>query len=216
MNDLGKYLAVRGLMQPGDVIVCWGNGVVSKMIEMATGGPSHVGMVRLVIAENGVLQVQMAESTIENGRSGAQTVRLSTYLGDYDGSVSLLTLLPEKRAKINWAKFYAFIERAENPATQIRYDIPGLFGFIGRSIPLIGSHICQSENLRQMFCSGYDTAIYEESGVLLPVNASEISPLALCQLKLFSGNYPLVGNPPTIKGFNTVDPDKFLPTGKLC
>jgi hypothetical protein len=31
-----------GVMQPGDLVFCWGNIEISKLIERFTGGPSHV------------------------------------------------------------------------------------------------------------------------------------------------------------------------------
>src|SRR5450759_5417666 len=86
MNDLTQYFNVRREIRPGDVIVFAGTKAISRAITIFGGSPlTHVGIVRHGMC--GASDVLLSESTIEKGKSGAQTNPLGATLANYgDGA----------------------------------------------------------------------------------------------------------------------------------
>jgi len=207
MNDLTKYKSIAAQMQPGDVIAFAGKEVISYLIDFFSGSSiSHVGMVKYTIDADHP-DVILTESTIEKGVSGPQDHPLGDVLANYgDGARAWwLPLAPTIRRLIDWQAFYAFVKDAESGAYS--YDVPGLFGFLGRQIPILGTYICQSESAKRIFCSGYDTAILEHAGILRGINYTQESPKQLCQIKIFRtdpapGYVQLMGAPQEIPGYS--------------
>lgn len=204
MNDLTQYAAVRNQIQPGDLIAFQGSGIISSLIEAFAAGPSHIGIIRAVNRDGtGLKVVKMTESTIENGRNGVQTNRLSERLANYDlgGKAWWLPLADEIRQNIDWFKFYQFIGASEGHVT---YDTGGLFEFILRGIPVLGPRLGQAEHRTQMVCSGFVTAVLESCGVLRGINWSKVSPQDVIEMRIFKGCTQILGTPGMLHNFNSV------------
>ena len=205
-HDLTRYTAagVRDTMRPGDVIAFAGTRPISRLIGIFAGSNlSHVGMVKTV-SEDGMFRVMITQSTIDHGESGAQSTYLSDMLLTYPGRAWWCPLSEEVRALIDWPKFRAFIAASEGHVT---YDTPGLFGFLARGLPIVGPRICQSENAKAMFCSGYDSAILEAAGVLRGINTSQVSPRQLLAMDLYvAGKQPvqLIGEAGSFSPYNSL------------
>jgi hypothetical protein len=219
VNDLTQYRAAAPNMLPGDVIAFAGRAPLSFIIDGYTGSKlSHVAMVRKQLAWPQAAKqpspaIWVTESTIftdpvtKKKISGPQTHPLEQVLTvDYAAAGSCawhLALADEVRAQIDWNKFYAFIAKCENGS--VKYDIPGYFAYLWRSIPFIGAHVCQSETYRRMFCSAYDTAIFENSGVALHRDFSATSPADLVRMKLYKACTQIMGPTAVIDPeFNTL------------
>lgn len=179
-------------MRPGDVIAFAGKAPLSFLIDAWEAGKlSHVAMVKYGMTSKS--DVLITESTIyadpatNRKVSGPQTHFLGDVLAsDYSAKGScawLLQFTDEVYAQIDWPRFYAFIERCENGS--VSYDIPGYFAFLLRSIPFLGARICQTPTYRRMFCSAYETAIVEYSGVPLHRDFSSTSPADVVRMKLY-------------------------------
>jgi len=203
-NDLTAYKLAAPSMRAGDVIAFAGRAVISYLIDFVSNSDiSHVAVVQSPLTATS--DVLIAESTIESGISGPQTRPLGATLANYGPGAQawLLRLSDQVRAEIDWSKFNWFIKTSEDG--RIKYDTPGLFGFLGRQIPIVGSYICQSETAKRLFCSGYATEIFEQSGVLRGINWSQVSPQDLVEMKLFTGSpVQLIGKPRNIARFNTL------------
>src|ERR1035441_4719940 len=107
MNDISQYQKVRRRIRPGDVIVFAGNALISRAIDVFGGSKiTHCGIVRQGV--HGTSEVLLSESTIENGKSGAQTNPLGARLADYgDGAKAWwLPLSDEVHKLIDWEGFY--------------------------------------------------------------------------------------------------------------
>lgn len=202
LNDLTRYTAVRAQMQPGDVIALAGTKAISRVIEALSGDTSHVLMVHTKM-EEGTFRVLVTQSTIEGGRSGAQPAYLSDVLANYPGRGWLCPLEERIRAQADWGKFNDFVTDAE---ARVTYDKIGLVGFLLRDIPILGPRICQSENAKQMFCSGYDVAAFEAAGILRAINYSQVTPAQFLAMHLYAPGPPvqLIGEEGTIARYNSV------------
>jgi len=220
MNDLTQYRAAAPNMLPGDVIAFAGRAPLSFVIDGYTGSKlSHVAMVKMQqTLWGGVVRaaqpvIWVTESTIftdpvtHKKIYGPQTHSLEQVLTvDYAAAGSRawhLALADEVRSEIDWTKFTAFIAKCENG--DVKYDIPGYFAYLWRSIPFIGARVCQSETYRRMFCSAYDTAIFENCGVVLHRDFSETSPADLVRMKLYKACTQIMGPTAVIDPqFNTL------------
>jgi|ERR1700722_581467 len=204
MNDLTEYRLVAAQARPADVLAFAGRAMISKAIDFFTDSDiTHVGVVQSGLSPQS--DVLVAESTIESGVSGPQTRALGETLANYGNNAQawLLRLSDQVRREIDWTKFNAYIKASESGS--IKYDTPGLFGFLGRELPVVGSYICQSETAKRMFCSGYATAIFEACGVLRGINWTEVSPQQFVEMRLFTGDpIQLIGKPRTIARYNTI------------
>ena len=203
MNDLTQYLAVRSQIRAGDLIAFEGRDVLSSLIEVFGNGPSHIAIVRNQDTANQASPVTITESTIENGRNGVQTNRLSERLASYDTGARAwwLPLSDEIRREIDWFKFYQFIGASED---HVGYDTMDLFEFILRGLPIVGSRIAQKENREQMVCSGFVAAVLESCGVLRGINFSKTTPGDLTSMRLYRDCVQILGKPGTIHDFNTL------------
>jgi len=204
LNNLTRYFDVRDQIRAGDLIAFQGSGPLSGLIEAFSAGPSHAGIIRVIDRDAaGAKVVKMVESTIEGGRNGVQTNRLSQRLADYDegGRAWWLPLADDVHQAIDWFKFYQFIGGAED---HVRFDTGGLFEFILRGLPIIGARIGQAEHRDRMVCSGFATAVLEAAGVLRGINWSKVSPQDLVEMKLYRQCVQLLGKPAVLRNFNSL------------
>jgi hypothetical protein len=201
VNDLTGYAKIRSLFQPGDLIVSWCGDFLSSLIRLfAAGGPTHCSVVRQ--GAHPGFEPTLIESTILHGRNGVQTNRIDQRAAAYPGSMALLSLNADQRARMDLEAFYRFCGAAED---HVRYDVGGLVEFLAREIPIAGARLAQSAHEDRMVCSAFATALWTRTGLLHGINWSKVWPQDLVEMKLYSGWHPIVGAPPKMARFNTVE-----------
>jgi hypothetical protein len=169
-------------MHPGDVITFSGRAIISYLIDAFSGSNlSHIAIVRNIASDNS--DVVITESTIHDGKSGPQSRPLGGLLEEYgeDCQAWWLPLSDDVRKAFDLFQFYKFIGESEGA---VRYDVPGLFGFLARSVPILGPRICQGESAKRMFCSGYAVDCLEHAGALRCINYSKTSPQDLAEMHI--------------------------------
>lgn len=187
-TDLSQYRAVRAELQPGDGVAFWGrksNPLSALIQDLTGGGPSHWATVSQAIHANGPLDVEIFQSTILNGRNGAQRTPLNVELSDC-AFATAFPLAPFVRARMNLEAFYAAIGQWDD---SVKYDVWGLFEML---LPDVAN---QKERANVMFCSALGCALYEKSGIVTPgLNWSKMTPAAMGRLGIYSTEIPLVGH----------------------
>jgi hypothetical protein len=171
---------------------------------LVDAGPSHSAIVRQPVTAEG--DATICQSTIQkwNGVevNGVQTDPLGATIAGYDAgaSIAALRLDDATRSKIDWFKFYEVIGAAED---HIGYDIPDLFEFLIRDLPILGARVAQGEHKARMVCSSWVTAVLESCGVLTGINWTEVTPQQLVEMHIYQDFLPLLGNPKPSR-FNTI------------
>ncbi len=107
----------------------------------------------------------------------------------------------EVRKLIDWEGFFASIGAADGI---LKYDVKGLFGFLARSIPILGPRIFQTENQKQMVCSAYVVHVLEGAHVLRGINDSKTTPADVAEMAIYKECVQLIGTPGKIARFNTL------------
>lgn len=196
MNSLTQYESVRDQLQPGDVIVFWGTGLLSDSIEKLGGGPSHTAVVRQGAHPLDIGDAVLIESSIEGAENGVQTHSIGTRVAGYDpgGSIAALLLDNETRGRIDWEKFYAFCGRCDGI---VKYDIRGLLGF------LLPEALERPEPTSEMVCSVFAGALLNYCGAAPDLDWGRTRPEDLVKRKMYRSALTLYGNPP-LKDFNTL------------
>lgn len=202
VNDIKRYTEVRAQLQPGDVIAFAGRAPISYLIHLVTGSPiSHAAIVRQ--GSHYGSDVTVAESTLDSHGNGCRTTALGMMLATYEDGAKAwwLPLATEVRRLLDLQKFYAFIGACDRI---VHYDVAGLFGFLGRELPIVGPYICQSPDPAKMFCDAYVIATLEAAGVLRGINERKMTPQDLVEMKLYREAVQLIGAPARVKRFNSV------------
>ena len=208
MNSRQYFLSQ---MQPGDVIALSGHALISYLIDAFTGPvwpwQSESCLSHLAIVERPFdgTDVWITESTIYKGKNGPQSRSLSDLLLEYSDDKDQawwLQLNPKLRAYGDWAAFQSAVTEAE---AQDKYDIPGLFAFLVRNIPVIGSRFCQTESAKRLFCSGYAVWLLESSQILRGINYSKEAPQDVVEMGIWC-QYQQIFGPPggTLARFATI------------
>jgi len=200
MNDLAQYNRVRSLLRPGDLVMFWGTAPLAWAIEWIDAGPSHSAIVRQPLTAES--DATISQSTIQNGHNGVQTDPLGAAIAGYDtgASIAALRLDDATRSRIDWERFYAVIGAAED---RVAYDIPDLFEFLLRDVPILGARVAQGEHKAKMVCSSWVTAVLESCGVLRGINWTQVTPQQLVEMHIYRDFLPLLGNPQPSR-FNTI------------
>lgn len=208
-----KYATVRKRMKPGDVIAFGGKGNFSQVIKTATRSEiSHVGVIlqsQLITDPEGEDRFinQIIESTSLNGTSGVQINRMSDHIATYEGEMWWLPLSDETREKLDPVKFYDFLLKQNKK----KYDMMQAIGSaLDRldNVPLIGSVTHNREDFSKFFCSELVSAGLEAGGAIGSINASEVTPIDLCQFDLYANTYyQLTGKKKHIRAFSSLNPE---------
>jgi len=201
MNDLTLYNQNRHDLRPADLVLFWGTEPISYAIKLFAGGPTHSAIVRQPAI--GGHDVRIIESTIEGSKNGVQTNFLGQTLANYGAGAQAAALLlkDEVRARIDWEAFYAFCGASED---RVKYDVGGLFEFILREVPIIGTRVGQEEKQNAMVCSAWAAALWSKCGLISHINWSKMRPQDLEELALYRLWVPLLGNPPISVRYNTI------------
>ena len=203
MNPLTQYNAVKSQLRAGDLVMFWGRSLLSIAIELIDAGPSHSAIVRQ--EASAVSDVVISQSTIQKWggveRNGVQDEPLGATIAGYGpAAIAALRLSNEVRGRINWETFHSVIGAADG---RVEYDIPDLFEFLIRSVPVLGARVAQGEHKTKMVCSSWVTAVLESSGVLTGNNWTQVTPQQLVEMHIFRDYLPLLGNP-KLSRFNTI------------
>ncbi len=207
-----EYQDVRNEMRTGDVIVFGGKSLVSRMTKRLTkSNVSHVAVVvqtRLRDANDDHFDNLIVESTKRGGYSGVIVSPASEVIKRYEGDVWWLPLeqKPESRNNIELANFlYRHPKDSENRSA---FDFLGgayaLFDQFDYATSWLKGITHSPEALNKFFCSELVAHGLERAGILRVENASEVSPIDLCRLRLYKSEYyQLKGETHEIRGFNT-------------
>lgn len=203
----GAYEKIRSSMQPGDVIAFSGKKAFSEIIKRVTGSNvSHVGIIietKLQVddASQGRLFKQVAEATA----SGVKFTKLSDIAESHEGELWWLPLSSGSRRSLkdNSQAFFNFLIDSKGApydslaalirAWADRFDSWGI------------TH--NEEDFGAFFCSELVAGALEKGGVIKSVNASEVTPINLCQFDIYTKGYvQFKGEKKEIRRFSSVDP----------
>lgn len=200
-----SYDNVKYKLTSGDVVAFGGYSYISNTIkEFTKSVVSHVGVVvEDVVCGNRMLLIAEALANFDDRakKSGVSLSRLSSVIFKEEGrsDIWFLRLSDESRCKFNNAKFMDFIYNS----TKKEYDYKQAI-IAGMDNKII-KHI-NREDLGKLFCSELVSAALEAAGVLPNINASNITPIALCSFKIYDNTYYYIGNEKKyIEGFNSVE-----------
>ncbi len=163
------YQQYRNRIQSGDLLLCSGSGVFSRMIQAATGSVwSHVGFVMRLDAIDRVMVLESVEPV------GVRTVPLRKYLADYDSRGNPYP------GGIVIARHSAFASKAtDKKLRQFGQFAADLFGYpydrdeiakiaariAGSYLPFTRSDRKALKRDREYICSEYVWECYEQLGI---------------------------------------------------
>jgi hypothetical protein len=211
-----EYHEVRNEMRTGDVIVFGGKSVISKMtMWLSKSNVSHAAVVvqtRLRDAKDVDFDNLIVESTKRGGYYGVIVSPASEVIKRYEGNVWWLPLQqrPEFRNNIELTNFlYRDPKDTENrSAFDFRGGFLALSDQFDRTTNWLRGLTHSPEALNKLFCSELVAHALERVEILRVDNASEVSPIDLCRLRLYkSVYYQLKGETQVIKGFNGGAPE---------
>ncbi len=186
------YRNVRQEMLPGDVIAFGGCGMFSRVVKFATNSNvSHVGIIlqtKIPEDNTGRFFNQIIESTSLDGSNGVTISRFSERLRNYVGDVWWLPLTDSARKRFNQKLFFDFMLEQEGKP----YDVPQAIKSALDSLDGIGLFY-NKEDFSKLFCSELAAAGLEKSEVLPEINASEVTPIDLCEFLIFKKAVQLKG-----------------------
>ena len=181
-----RYNEIRGEIKPGDVFAFSGKGKFSDLIKWGTSSVvSHVG----VVIQNIVDFNQIIEAATINGFSGVSINFVHERLMSYDGGVWWLPLHAKTRERLDISRFQDFLLKQVGKD----YDLPqaitaGIDTFDDFGLKNI-------ENFDKLFCSEIVAGAFKVCGIV-SLNASETTPIDLCELDIYTENcYQLKGEP---------------------
>jgi hypothetical protein len=202
VNATTDLSALRG----GDIIAFGGTGFVSDAIEWLTRSKlSHVAMVvdpRLNVDGRPQTQLQIVESTILNGRNGAQINPLEARLAMCGPGerVWALCLSDAIRGFLNWDRLWAFAMVRVN---RDRYNVLELGAYIARMIPAVQDlPVWYQPNSREEVCSELVAELLAAGG-LPGLRPYQTPPQGIAELKLYGDCRQLMGKPAAIRKFNS-------------
>jgi hypothetical protein len=208
-----NYNEINRAMQVGDVIAFGGDSLFSKWTKLTTN--SSVTHTAVIVdpdfgesTDDGCTNC-VAESTVFNGKSGVMFNSLSERVKTYQGDIWWLPLAEGARETLehNKINFNDFLQEQQGK----KYDIWQLFGSTvdaTDSVPLLHHLSRNTEDFSSWFCSELVAAAFNIAGVTNRVNASEVTPIDLCQFNIYAENYiQFKGEEKDITGINSLVPD---------
>jgi len=205
----GDYANVRNQIQPSDVIAFSGKGSVSEVIKQATRSTvSHVGVIlepQLLI--EGGPQEESSLQIMESTPRGVRIRQLSDLIKSYSGKMWWLPLSDAVREKMDLRKFHYFLLSQEHKPYDVPQAIKSALDALDDDLRL-GQVTHNIEDFSRLFCSELVAAALEASGAISHLNASEVTPIDLCQFAIYREDYyQLKGEQELIEGYNTLSPE---------
>ncbi len=212
------YDVHRDSMRPGDLIAFGGKGRASAIIKRFTNSTvSHIGLVRhvQVVDEPGFRYFnEIVESTTLGGISGVQTSRLSRRLEQYEGEAWWLALNDSAPFRLDETAYWDWLYAQEGKL----YDLPQAILAGIDFLDGIGLTLAK-EDFGKLFCSELGAGALREAGALFVSftdraaklggvvpdkrtvcrNASEETPIQLCQRPIWKPPVQLVGEKTEIR-----------------
>lgn len=220
-----SYHDVCSRIQPGDVVAFSGKTHFSHVIKWATSSSvTHVGIVGEVAAEvtecGERVVVDLIESTFQHRDpvtgakvGGVIRNRLCQHLDHYDGNIWWLPLAERVRSRLNMEVFAAFLRNQLGKAYDATQALKSALD-VADEVGWLARFSANEEDLTRLFCSELAVAALEAGGVVGGINASEVTPVELCQFRLFSDDYHLIkGAAGEIEGFNSICLEHLWTTG---
>lgn len=208
-----NYKEINQAMQVGDIIAFGGDSLFSKWTKLTTN--SHVTHTAVIVEPDSVESKNskcancVAESTVFNGKSGVMFNSLIERVESYQGDIWWLPLAESSRETLehNKSNFINFLHEQQGK----KYDIWQLFGSTvdaTDNIPLLNRLSRNNEDFSSWFCSELVAAAFNVAGIVKRVNASEVTPIDLCQFNIYAENYTqFKGEQKGIVGINSLIPD---------
>ena len=199
MLQQAEYSCIRDNIRAADVIAFGGSGFFSDCIKWFTRSPiSHVGVV-LETTVGDVRRVRLIESTSLDGFAGVTIDFLSDRVRDYTGSIYWMPLSEFSRQRLNEAVFFEWLMEQEGK----KYDKRSILHFATDWLNIRTNH----ENFDKVYCSELVCGAWEAGGVIGAMNASEVTPSALCRWQIYRESYyQIKGKPREVNGYNTIQP----------
>jgi len=174
-------------MKAGDVIAFGGDSLLSGIIKGITrSGVSHLAVVMKKSKSDGEGDlVSLVESTGIDDFTGVQVTRLSKRM-EYHGEIWYMPLRQSLYDKFDDNDFREFLfEQVGKP-----FDVGQGFNAAADALDqLPGGLGYNKEDFSKFFCSELVAAALEASGVVGPINASEVTPIDLCRWDIFEEDY---------------------------
>lgn len=200
-----KYMKIRALMKPGDVVGFNGRGPISWLIRTGTGIPTHLALVATPCNTRGQKRVELVESTSlklpgKKRYIGVQRTYLSERLLTYKGEIWWFPLADWAREKIVEKELSFLLDSYVGTPYDfwqaLRNSWPEM---LPRLIPV-------RESRKYVFCSELIAFIFKAFGILpLWCNPSTVSPNELIKMELYSGTYYQLSGPyKRVPGYNSL------------
>ena len=202
------YSDIRNRMRPGDVIAFGGKELFSTVVKSVTGSRTvtHVGIIAQSryrkLSENSP-ERDFINIIMESGQSEDRLCvfqkLLSQRIEEYQGEMWWLSLREDIRKRMDTEAFIQFLVLSQGKP----YDIPQAIR-AGIDFADASGLTLNQEDFSRFFCSEFVAAALEEAGVLKNINASELTPLELCQYNIYHPTYVVfTGEKKEIEGFNS-------------
>lgn len=206
------YELLQHNIQVGDIIAFGGNSLFSRWAKLTTS--SEVTHLALVIEsaphpdKADARLNQIIEATSYRDKNAVMVNPLCERIASYDGNVWWLPLNEKSREKFerNQVICLEFLKQQLNKP----YDIWQLYGSTvdaTDNMPILGSLSRNEEDFSRWFCSELIAAALTTADLIGKINASEVTPIDICQFALYQNSYTQIVGPATaINGFNTLAP----------
>jgi hypothetical protein len=180
-----KYENIAYKIQAGDVFAFGGYGGFSDVIKPVTdANVTHVG----VVLENVFDYNRIVESATIKDFCGVSVNFARERIENYHGEIWWMPLKLEVRKSFQPLPFYDFLLQQIGK----HYDIKQALLAGIDILDMIGI-AKNKEDYKKMFCSEIVGAALEVAGII-DVNASELTPIDICHLNIYSGCYQLKGD----------------------
>ena len=209
-----NYQKVRGRMRTGDIVAFGGRGFVSWLTKRLTGSNvSHVGIVvqtHLRDTEQKNFDNLIVESTKRGNCFGVLMAPCRYVVDQYEGEVWWLPLRREVRDRFKQDALANFLYR--DPDAIPERSTFDWWGALIAMVDSFGKLTHNPEEFDKYFCSELIARGLECAGAVPNVNASEVSPIDVCQWAVYKKNYfQLRGDLKGIDAYNTVQPEDWQP-----
>jgi len=193
-NKPSTYDAVRNHMLPGDIIAFSGKGRFSRIVKLATHcNVSHVGIVcETQVTGYDQFTIEIMEAVNEATDpdtalpiTGVVRTRLSTKLRYYNGAAWWMPLSDMARQQFNTAASMRFLMSVIGRPYDMPQAIQSGLDLLDRTEVLTYA----VEDYSEFFCSELCAAGLRAGGLIQYSNPSEMTPIDLCRLPIYSGIY---------------------------
>jgi hypothetical protein len=167
------YEQARNEIKSGDVLLCSGNTMFSKLIQRATGSMwSHVGFILRLDAIDRIMVMESVESI------GVRTVPLSSYVSNYNGSRQPYDgrLLIARHRHFNPDRVHDLSKTAVDLLGH-NYSAKEIARITYRITVNLGRNYCNlPEPDDEYICSEYAYECFKSVGIYIPTSCGYVTP----------------------------------------